>query len=52
MSIILKNLINELLKDTSLDQKQIIEMFNEELKTSNSEEEAAHNVRMRIKFYF
>lgn len=51
MSYELKKLIRELENFTTLNEKKITAMFKEELKEVNgNEEEAAHNVRMRIKY--
>lgn len=51
MSYELKKLIKELENFTTLNEKKIIAMFKEELKeTNDNEEEAAHNVRMRVKY--
>ncbi len=46
----LEKLINELTHCTILTEKKIIKMYEEELKEAESEEEAAHNVRMRVKY--
>lgn len=50
MSTILKDLIKELNEKTTVSTKKIKEMFEEELATTGSEESAAHNVRVRIKY--
>ena len=51
MSYELKKLIKELENFTTLNEKKIIAMFKEELKEANSDEkQAAHNVRMRVKY--
>lgn len=51
MSYELKKLIRELENFTTLNEKKIIAMFKEELKEANgNEEEAAYNVRMRVKY--
>lgn len=51
MSYELKKLIRELENFTTLNEKKINAMFKEELKEVNgNEEEAAHNVRMRVKY--
>ena len=51
MSYELKKLIKELENFTTLNGKKIIDMFKEELReASGNEEEAAHNVRMRVKY--
>ena len=51
MSYELKKLIKELENFTALNEKKIVDMFKEELKEANgNEEEAAHNVRMRVKY--
>ena len=49
---ILEKLIKELTTETTLSEKKIKQLFNEELKETNSEEEAAKNVRTRVKFLF
>ena len=49
---ILEKLIKELTAETTLSEKKIKQLFNEELKETNSEEEAAKNVRTRVKFLF
>ena len=46
----LEKLICDLTNFTTLDEKKIIKMYEEELKEVESEEEAAHNVRMRVKY--
>lgn len=52
MSKILENLIEEITTETTLNAKQVKRMFEEELKTSHGDEEqAAHEVRMRVKYF-
>ena len=46
----LAKLIYDLSNFTSLDENKIIKMYEEELKDVKSEEEAAHNVRIRVKY--
>lgn len=46
----LEKLICDLTNFTTLDEKKITKMYEEELKVVENEEEAAHNVRMRIKY--
>lgn len=46
----LEKLICDLTNFTTLDEKKIVKMYEEELKAVENEEEAAHNVRMRIKY--
>ena len=46
----LEKLICDLSNFTSLNENKIIKMYEEELKDAESEEEAAHNVRMRVKY--
>ena len=50
MSKTLKDLIDELTTTTILKENKIKNMFEEEIKEGCSEEEAAHNVRMRVKY--
>jgi hypothetical protein len=47
---VLEKLICDLSNFATLNEKQIIKMYEEELKEAESEEEAAHNVRMRVKY--
>lgn len=49
---ILEKLIKELVAETILSEKKIKQLFNEELKETGSEEEAAKNVHTRVKFLF
>jgi hypothetical protein len=46
----LEKLICDLSNFTTLNENQIIKMYEEELKDAESEDEAAHNVRMRVKY--
>ena len=46
----LEKLICDLQHFTTLNENKIIKMYEEELKNAESEEEAAHNVRMRVKY--
>lgn len=50
MMTILEKLICDLSNFTSLNENKIIKMYEEELKDAESEEEAAHNVRIRVKY--
>lgn len=50
MMTALEKLVNELTRCTILTENKIIKMYEEELKDAESEEEAAHNVRMRVKY--
>lgn len=50
MMTVLEKLICDLSNFTTLNENKIIKMYEEELKNSESEEEAAHNVRMRVKY--
>jgi hypothetical protein len=50
MSTILENLIKELNEETIVPAKKIKEMFEKEFAATGSEESAAHNVRVRIKY--
>lgn len=50
MSTILKDLIKELNETTIVPAKKIKEMFEKELAATGSEESAAHNVRVRVKY--
>ena len=50
MSKILENLIKEITTETTVSEKTVKELFEEELTVTNSEEVAAHNVKKRIKF--
>jgi hypothetical protein len=47
---VLEKLICDLSNFTTLNENKIIKMYEEELKNAESEEEAAHNVRMRVKY--
>ena len=47
---VLEKLICDLSNFTTLNENKIIKMYEEELKDAESEEEAAHNVRMRVKY--
>ena len=46
----LEKLICDLSNFTTLNENKIIKMYEEELKNAESEKEAAHNVRMRVKY--
>lgn len=50
MMTALGKLINELTRYTILTEDKIIKMYEEELKDTKNEEEAAHNVRIRVKY--
>ena len=50
MSTILEDLIKELNEETIIPAKKIKEMFEKEYAATGSEESAAHNVRVRIKY--
>lgn len=50
MMTVLEKLICDLSNFTTLNENKIIKMYEEELKNAESEEEAAHNVRMRVKY--
>lgn len=50
MMTVLEKLICDLSNFTTLNENKIIKMYEEELKDAESEEEAAHNVRMRVKY--
>ena len=50
MMTLLEKLICDLTNFTTLDEKKITKMYEEELKAVENEEEAAHNVSMRIKY--
>ena len=50
MMTTLEKLICDLSNFTPLNENKIIKMYEEELKDAESEEEAAHNVRMRVKY--
>ena len=47
---VLEKLICDLSNFTTLDKNKIVKMYEEELKEAENEEEAAHNVRMRVKY--
>ena len=48
----LEKLIEEITSYTCLKAKDVEKMFKEELAETDTEEEAAHNVRMRVKYLF
>lgn len=50
MMTTLEKLICDLSNFTTLDENKIVKMYEEELKEVENEEEAAHNVRMRVKY--
>ena len=50
MSPALEKLIQDLTSTTSLSKAQIIKMYNQEMKETEFEEEAIHNVYTRIEF--
>ena len=50
MMTALEKLICDLQHFTNLNENKIIKMYEEELKNAESEEEAAHKVRMRVKY--
>ena len=50
MMTTLEKLICDLTNFTTLDENKIVKMYKEELKNAESEEEAAYNVRMRVKY--
>ena len=50
MMTVLEKLICDLSNFTTLNENKIIKMYEEELKNAESEEEAAHNVRMRVEY--
>ena len=50
MMTALEKLICDFSNFTTLNENKIIKMYEEELKNAGSEEEAAHNVRMRVKY--
>lgn len=50
MMTVLEKLICDLSNFTTLNENKIIKMYEEELKNAKDEEEAAHNVRMRVKY--
>ena len=50
MMTALEKLICDLSNFTTLNENKIIKMYEEELKNAESEEEAAHNVRMKVKY--
>ena len=50
MMTTLEKLICDLSNFTTLDENKIVKMYEEELKEVENEEEAAHNVRIRVKY--
>lgn len=50
MSPALEKLIQDLTSTTSLSKAQIIKMYNQEMKETEFEEEAIHNVYTRIEY--
>lgn len=50
MMTTLEKLICDLSNFTTLNENKIIKMYEEELKNAENEEEAAHNIRMRVKY--
>ena len=47
---VLEKLICDLSNFTTLNENKIIKLYEEELKNAENEEEAAHNVRMIVKY--